>query len=500
MGIIKKLASQTAVYGLSSIFGRFLNYLLVPLYTYYFSAAEYGVVSEFYAYAGFFAVLLIFGFDTGYFRFRNKTRVIGDKAYSTALWFVLIVNLLFFAGIIAINHKLSVWLNYADHPEYVLCFSLILIMDAIAAIPFARLRAEDKAFRFAGVKIIEILITVGLSLFFIKLCPQWHTEQSHPWINVFYDPQIGVGYIFIANLIASISKFVLLAPQLIGLGWGFDKNLFPAMLRYSLPMVVIGFAGIINEMLDRVLMKQLLPYDLTTNMQMLGIYGACYKLSILMTLFIQAFRFAAEPFFFSYADNADARQIYAKVLHYFVIFCVFIFLLVTLFIDFFKYFVGPEFRSGLTIVPVLLMANLFLGIYVNLSIWYKLTDRTLIGAAVSLCAAGLTIYLNVRWIPVYGYAGSAWAHLIGYAGMVVASYLLGQIYYPVKYPVFKILAYIFLGLDIYQLNIVLKPVLHWPTAIQPASLLLLYLAVTALFESAERWRKSHRQNAMVGVR
>ena len=495
MSVIKKLASQTAIYGLSSIFGRFLNYLLVPLYTYYFSAQEYGVVSEFYAYAGFFAVLLIFGFDTGYFRFRDKAQSAGDKAYSTALWFVLLVNLGFFGLIMAINPKLSAWLNYPDHPEYVLYFSLILIMDAIAAIPFARLRAEDKAFRFASVKIIEILITVGLSLFFIKIAPKLYASGNMPWLNTIYKPEIGIGYIFIANLAASICKFLLLAPQLTGLKWGVDKALLPRMLKYSLPMVVIGFAGIINEMLDRVLLKQLLPYDLPTNMKMLGIYGACYKLSILMSLFIQAFRFAAEPFFFSYAGKTDARIIYAKVLHYFVVFCVFIFLLVTLFIDFFKYFVGPEFRSGLDVVPILLLANLFLGIYVNLSIWYKLTDRTLIGAFVSLAAAALTIYLNLRWIPVYGYMGSAWAHLIGYAGMAVVSYALGQIYYPVKYEVFKILAYIFLGLDIYQLNVLLKPTLNWPMGMLPGLLLILYLMVTFLFE---RW-PLRRKNSGIKV-
>jgi Polysaccharide biosynthesis protein. len=358
MSIIRKLASQTAVYGLSSIFGRFLNYLLVPLYTYYFTAAEYGVVSEFYAYAGFFSVLLLFGFETGYFRFRDKERTGPDLAYSTALIFVVLVNLGFFTLILLINTQLSAALNYANHPEYVLCFSLILILDAIAAIPFARLRAENRAFRFAGIKIFEIGITVLLSLFFIIYCPKLYAANPESWIAPIYNPAIGIGYIFIANLLASGFKFLLLAPQLAGLAWGFDRALFGRMVRYSLPMVVIGFAGIINEMLDRVLLKYLLPYDALTNMKMLGIYSACYKLSILMSLFIQAFRYAAEPFFFAYAGKSDARQVYAVVLKFFVIFCVFIFLLVTLFIDFFKYFVGDEFRAGLEVVPILLLANL----------------------------------------------------------------------------------------------------------------------------------------------
>lgn len=484
MGLIKKLASQTAIYGISSIFGRFLNYLLVPLYTYYFSAAEYGVVSEFYAYAGFFSVLLLFGFETGYFRFRDKEHSGQDFAYSTALIFVVFVNLSFFLGICLINAQLSTALNYANHPEYVLCFSLILVLDAISAIPFARLRAENKAFRFAGIKVLEITVTILLSLFFIIYCPKLYAEHSFGWLDAVYDPNIGIGYIFIANLLASIVKFLLLSPQLKGLAWGFDRPLFARMIRYSAPMVVIGFAGIINEMLDRALLKYLLPYDFQTNMKMLGIYSACYKLSILMTLFIQAFRYAAEPFFFAYADKADARDVYAKVLKFFVIFCVFIFLLVTLFIDFFKYFLGDEFRAGLEVVPILLMANLCLGVYVNLSIWYKLTDRTLMGASVSLAGALLTIGLNVAWIPVWGYIGSAWATLTCYAAMAIVSYGLGQYYYPVAYSIKRILAYIGLGVLLYVAKILLPVNIDVPSWLLSLELLSIYLLIVLLFERA----------------
>jgi O-antigen/teichoic acid export membrane protein len=483
MGIIQKLASQTAIYGLSSIFGRFLNYLLVPLYTYYFTAAEYGVVSEFYAYAGFFSVLLLFGFETGYFRFRDKEHSGRDVAYSTALIFVVLVNLGFFLTIMLVNTRLSAALNYANHPEYVLSFALILILDAIASIPFARLRAEDKAFRFAGIKVIEIVITVLLSLFFIIYSPKIYAENPQSWIAKIYNPAIGIGYIFIANLIASLFKFLLLAPQLKGLAWGFDQPLFGRMIRYSLPMVVIGFAGIINEMLDRVLLKYLLPYDLQTNMKMLGIYSACYKLAILMSLFIQAFRYAAEPFFFAYSDKSDARAVYAKVLKFFVIFCVFIFLLVTLFIDFFKYFLGDEFRAGLEVVPILLLANLFLGIYVNLSIWYKLTDRTLMGAFVSLAGAALTIALNIWWIPILGYVGSAWATLACYASMAIASYLLGRRYYPVAYDVKRVLAYITLGVGLYIAREHLPVSTGWQQPwLLSIELMSIYILVTVLFE------------------
>jgi len=485
MSIIRKLASQTAIYGISSIFGRFLNYLLVPLYTYYFTAAEYGVVSEFYAYAGFFSVLLLFGFETGYFRFRDKEHPGRDVAYSTALIFVVLINLGFFLGILLINTQLSAVLNYANHPEYVLYFSVILILDAIAAIPFARLRAEDRAFRFAGIKIIEILVTVLLSLFFIIYCPKAYAENSQSWVALVYNPAVGIGYIFIANLMASAFKFLLLTPQLSGLAWGFDRELFGRMVRYSLPMVVIGFAGIINEMLDRALLKYLLPYDWQTNLKMLGIYSACYKLSILMSLFIQAFRYAAEPFFFAYSDKSDARKVYAVVLKFFVIFCVFIFLLVTLFIDFFKYFVGDEFRAGLEVVPILLLANLCLGIYVNLSIWYKLTDRTLMGAFVSLAGAALTIVLNIWWIPVLGYVGSAWATLACYGSMAVVSYLLGRKYYPVDYDVKRVIGYIGLGVGLYFAQGRLLLTINWQPWLLASALMTLYILITALFEGRQ---------------
>ncbi len=484
MGIIKKLASQTAIYGLSSIFGRFLNYLLVPLYTYYFSAAQYGIVSEFYAYAGFFSVLLLFGFETGYFRFRDKAEIQRDVAYSTALIFVLVINLLFLGLIVFVNNELSSSLNYATHPEYVLCFSAILTLDALSAIPFARLRAQNKAFVFAGIKILEILISVLLSLFFIVYCPKALALNAESWVKPFYNPNLGISYIFLANLMASAFKFIVLIPQFLGLRWGFNRALFIKMLRYSLPMVVIGFAGIINEMLDRALLKFLLPYDPETNMQMLGIYSACYKLSILMSLFIQAFRFAAEPFFFAYADKDDAKAVYAKILNYFVIFCVFIFLLVSLYIDFFKYFLGAEFRVGLKVVPVLLMANLFLGIYVNLSIWYKLTDRTLLGACVSLTGAVITVLLNIWWIPLFGYEGSAWATLICYVFMALISYLLGRRYYPINYNLIRILAYISLGIGLFLSKDVIPVHFAWQTPwLISTALLAMYLLIVLFVES-----------------
>jgi O-antigen/teichoic acid export membrane protein len=355
-------------------------------------------------------------------------------------------------------------------------------LDATASLPFARLRAEQKAFRFAGIKLVEIGVTVGLTLFFIVYCPKLYATNPPPWLAYLYNPAIGLGYVFIANLLASSCKFLLLIPQLAGIVWGFDRLLFGRMLRYSMPMVVIGFAGIINEMLDRALLKYLLPFDFATNLQMLGVYSACYKLAMLMSLFIQAFRYAAEPFFFAYADKNDAREVYAKVLKFFVIFCVLIFLLVTLFIDFFQYFMGEEFRAGLRVVPILLMANLFLGIYVNLSVWYKLTDRTGMGAWVSVVGSMLTVGLNIWWIPLYGYEGSAWATLACYASMAAISYLLGRRFYPVAYPLVPIIGYILLGLALYFAQTGLLVYWAWPWWLLSSALLMLYLLVTLLLE------------------
>ncbi len=481
MNPLRKLASQTAIYGLSSIVGRFLNYLLVPLYTYYFSTEQYGVVSELYAYAGFFAVVLVFGMETGYFRFRKQEEGTG-RVYGTVLTFVLLANVVFIGAFWLFRDQLAELLQYQNHPEYLAWFVAILGLDASANIPFAKLRAENKAVRFAGIKIAEILLTIGLNLFFIVYCRQQQALDPASWVGKLYDPAIGVGYIFISNLIASGFKLAMLLPQLRGFFEGVDFGLLRRMLAYSLPMVVIGLAGIVNEMLDRAILKFLLPYDLSTNLEMLGIYGACYKLSVLMSLFIQAFRYAGEPFFFAYAGKQDAKQIYAQVLRYFVIFCVFVFLLVTLYIDVFQYFIGPKFRVGLPIVPILLMGSLFLGIYVNLSIWYKLTDRTLMGAGVALFGAVLTIALNLWWVPTIGYVGSAWAHLICYLSMTVISYLLGRRYYPVNYGVPTILGYIGLGVVLYFGNCETLILTGWHPLVSGSLFMGVYLVIVALVE------------------
>ena len=482
MNQIRKLVSQTAVYGLSSIVGRFLNYLLVPLYTYTFSAGEYGVVSEFYAYAGFLAVVLVLGMETGYFRFRQNAEFNAKTGYGSALGFLTLLNLLFFLAVYFWLQPLADWLHYPQHPEYLLCFAGILAIDASTALPFAKLRAENRAWHFAGIKLAEIFITITLNLFFLLLCPKLLAGWPESPLTAYYHPQQGVGYIFLANLLASIIKLGLLLPEFRGIRLRPAPGILWPMLSYSLPMVIIGFAGMINEMLDRAILKQLLPYDLATNLKMLGIYGACYKLSILMSLFVQAFRYAGEPFFFAYAGRTDARQAYALVMQYFVIAGIFIFLLVSLYLDFFQYFIGQEFRAGLGVVPILLMANLCLGIYINLSVWYKLSDRTGLGAWVALAGAGLTIALNILWIPNWGYLGSAWATLACYAFMMCLSWLLGRFYYPVPYPLGKIGFYLVLGLGLYLGKQYLQQAQNWNGWLAANLSMALYLLVVALLD------------------
>ncbi len=482
MNPLKRLASQTAVYGVSSVFGRLLNYLLVPLLTYSFAPAEYGIVAELYAYMGFLAVGLLFGMETGYFRFRSDATWRPSIVYGTVLRFLVLANGVFLILILLYQSRVAEWLRHSDQPELIGWCAIILALDSVGAAAFARLRAEERAVRFATVKLLEIAANIGLTLFFVLICRRAFESDPESFLGSIWRPEIGVGYVFIANLIASMLKLVLLTPQLRGGLGTFDRRLFRRLIVYSLPMVIIGLAGITNEMLDRAALKYLLPYDHETNMAQLGVYSACYKLSVLMTLFIQAFRYAGEPFFFSYAREHDARAIYALVLNWFVIGSVLVFLVVTLYLDVFQLFVGPEYRGGLSVVPVLLIAGVFLGIYINLSIWYKLTDRTITGAGVAIVGSAITIFLLLWWVPRFGYAGAAWAHLVCYGVMVILSYLLGRRLYPVPYEVTRVLGYVGFGIGIYLTGDWLVDTLGWHSLATGTLLIGLYVLAVVLLE------------------
>jgi len=451
---IKRLAGQTAIYGTSSIIGRLLNYLLVPLYTRVFETQDYGVVVEMYSYVAFLLVVLTYGMETAFFRFAEKENQSKRRVFSTTLISVLTTSTLFVILVFINSGQLAELVRYPQNPEYVKWLALIIGLDALSFIPFAKLRAENKAIRFATIKFISIGTNITLNLFFIVFCP-WAVKSEYgllaEFIGRFYDPAVGVGYIFISNLVASIVTVVLLLPQIFSFKWSLSITLWGQMIIYALPLLIGGLAGVANEALDKLLLKYMLPKDIA--MSQVGIYGACYKISIMMTIFIQAFRYAAEPFFFAQAKSQNAKELYGEIMKYFVIVCLFIFLAIMLFIDIVQHFVGEQYREGLIVVPILLIANMFLGIYFNLSIWYKLTGRTQFGAIFAITGAFITVILNIWWIPVFGYVGSAWATLACYLSMTVISYLTGKKYYPIKYDVPKILAYILFGIAVYLLSI-----------------------------------------------
>lgn len=449
MSPLKKLASQTAIYGLPTIVGRLLNYFLTPLHTNKFDPAEFGDVTSAYSYVSFLLIFLTYGMETTLFRF-SQTEPEKGKVYSTALTSLLISSLSFVVIACLFAGPISEWAKFDGHPEYIVWFAIILGADAIAAIPFAKLREQGKAKRFAIIKSINIAINIGLNVFFIWFCKGVYDAPESDYksfVEKIYDPSVGIGYIFISNLFASAITLLLLAPEVLSVKWKIDKELWGRMMKYGMPLLIAGLAGMINETLDRTIIPHLIPGEAGKAMN--GIYGACYKVAILMTIFIQAFRFAAEPFFFSQSKEKDSKETNAVIMKYFVLICSLIFLGTTMNLEWIQYFVGKNFRSGMDAVPVLLLANLFLGIFINQSIWYKLTGQTGYGALLTIFGAIITISLNFYWIPKIGYMGSAWATLICYSSMMVVSYFLGNKHYPVNYDLKRIFAYLGLSLTLY---------------------------------------------------
>jgi len=455
---LKRLAGQTAVYGLSSIIGRLLNYLLVPLYTRVLITSEYGVVTEMYAYVSILWVILTYGMETTYFRFSESEK---DKnsVYNTAFLSVVFTSVLFGVLVLFNSDGLAHWLGYSGHTNYVVWFGIILAFDAITAIPFAKLRQQNKAIRFALIKLVNIGVNIGLNLFFILLCPyilkHHHDGIFAELINSFFNPDDMVGYIFISNLIASTITLMMLLPEIRLRKINFDTRLWYKMLAYTWPLLIVSVAGSINLSLDKILLPRLLPQG-TDVMAQVGIYGACYKVSIIMSLFVQTFRYAADPFFFSESSKNDSRQLFADVFNYFTIAVSLIFLFTMMYIDIVIRFIGVDYREGAGVIPILLMGNLFLGIYYTLSIWYKLTNQTIYGAVISAIGAILSVVLNFIFIPSMGYYGSAWAAFTAYTVMMVMSYFLGQKYFPIPYNLRKFVIYTGLPVLFYMISYYLK--------------------------------------------
>ena len=442
MAGIKSLAKDTAIYGLSSIVGRFLNWCLVPLYTRMFPSAEYGVVTFIYSVVALALIILTYGMETGFFRFANHERYKDPMVvYSTSLLSLAASSTAFIVLIMALIGPVSEAMHCVGHESYVAMMGLTVAIDAFCCLPFSYLRFRKRPMRFALLRLINIGLNIGLNLFFILICP-WLWVQAPGWIAWFYDPDFGIGYIFLANLISSAVTMLLLLPELRGFSWKFNPRLWREMIVYSAPLLVLGVAGIMNSTLYSILFPELYP-DKAEAMSQLGIYGANIKIAIVMVMFIQAFRFAYEPFIFAKAkDRGDDRmQSYRDAMKYFVIFAMVIFLAVMFYLDILRLFIDKSYFSGLKVVPIVMIAEFFFGIFFNLSLWYKLTDKTVWGMWFSLLGLVITVVLNVVLVPRYGYMGCAWASFACYGTMMAVSYFVGLVKFPIGYQVSRLVFY-----------------------------------------------------------
>ena len=453
----KQLAGQTAIYGISSVIGRFLNYLLVPLYLHVFKPDEYGVVTEFYAYVIVLQIILTYGMETGFFRFSKKHdkpklvfSTVLTSIFSTSIFFVLILS--FFAK------NISSFLGYENNSDYIIIFASILALDAISAIFFANLRVLNKAAKFALFKIINILVNIGLNLFFILLCPYLY-KNNPSLVNWFYNPNYGVGYIFISNLVASGAVFILLSTELKNIKLKFNYKLWKTILIYSLPLLLTGLTGAVNEMADKLFIKlwTVVPPEVINGhdyvLSQLGIYGANAKLAVVMMMFVQAFRYAAEPFFFSFTkNNADRLKVFADVMKYFVITAFIMFLAVLLNLDILKHFLGKDYYSGLNVVFPLFLSRFLVGVFFVLSFWYKLNDVTRKAIWIFLSGVVVTVILDYFLIPKFGYIAAAWTNFSAYFVMVIFSYFWSRSYFKVKYQYIRLLVYIILPIIFYLMS------------------------------------------------
>ncbi|MFZ2285737.1 MAG: oligosaccharide flippase family protein [Bacteroidales bacterium] len=445
MNDIRKLAGQTVIYGLGTVVPRFLNYaLLTPFYTYILGRGQYGIVTELYAWMVLALVILTYGMETTYFRFAGK-KAPADIVYGTSIVSLFTTSSLFIIAVSLFIHPVSGFLGYGEHPEYIRMFAWIVAIDAFSAIPFAWLRNNNRALTFSILKIINVAVTIVTVFFFLKAAPTLAGKGS-TWIYKIYNPDFQVGYVFVANLAGSAFTLLCLLPFMVKIKPVFDKKLFSRMLAYSWPLLVGGLAGSLNEVLDKILLRRLIGG--AEGLATVGLYGAGYKVGVLMSIFIQMYRFAAEPFFFEKAGSKDAKETYAVTMKYFVITGLILFLGINLYIEALQIIIGPVFRESLIVVPIISMGYLLLGIFINQSIWYKVDDKTIYGAWITIIGAVVTVIVNVVFVPVYGYIAAAWAHVACYLTMVLVSYAVGQKFYPIKYETGKIIMYITLAVGL----------------------------------------------------
>ena len=476
MANLKKLLSDSVVYGLSSIVGRFLNYLLVPLYTYKIAAASggYGVVTNIYAHTALLLVILTFGMETTYFYFANREGTDERTSFRTALQAVGSVGLLFLAAVLLLLRPVSGALGYADHPSYVGAMAVVVALDAFQAICFARLRQQGRAWKFAGLKLAFIVANIALNLFVFLVAPLW---EGKPWMG-WYDASRQVGYIFYINLVCTALVTLGFLPELRdALRARFSGSLLRQMLRYTWPLLLLGIAGILNQVADKQLFPLLVPGE--EGRVQLGIYGACAKIAMIMAMITQAFRYAYEPFVFGGGRDAKSRESQALVMKYFVMFTLLAYLAVVCYTDLFKYIISPGYWEGLRVVPVVMMAEILMGVYFNLSFWYKLTAQTWWGAVISAVGCVVLVGVNVVGVPRVGYMACAWGGVAGYGVCVLMSYFIGQRHYAVPYPLRAIGGYFLLAMVLTAVMLLLRPAsVGWRLA-EGTALLLAYVAVLA---------------------
>ena len=439
MANLKSVVKDTAIYGLSSIVGRFLNYLLVPLYTAKLSAASggYGVITNVYAYTALLMVILTYGMETTFFRYVNKEGENPDKVYSTTMISVASTSLLFVLLVLLFLQPISSFMGYADHSSYIWVMAVTVAVDAFACIPFAYLRYKKRPMKFAILKLANIMMTILLNLFFFLLLPAWTGNGG----------LVDAGYAFYINLFCSVALLFFLLKEITAVKFDFDKALLRRMLSYSWPILVLGVAGILNQTADKILFPYI--YQGTDAHSQLGIYGAASKIAMIMAMITQAFRYAYEPFVFGNNNDKDSRNTYAKAMKFFIIFTLLAFLVVMAYIDLLKYIIGRDYWEGLKVVPVVMAAEIMMGIYFNLSFWYKLIDKTIWGAWFSGIGCVVLITVNVLFVPRYGYMACAWAGFMGYASAMTISYLVGQKKYPINYPLKEIVLYVALAAVLY---------------------------------------------------
>ena len=433
MAGLKSLAKETAIYGVSSIVGRFLNYLLVPVYTIALPASSggYGVVTNIYAWVALILVLLTCGMETGFFRFANKGQDGPMRVYSTTLLSVSIGSLVFVALGLLFLEPIAGWLEYGEHPWYIGMMMIVVAMDAIQSIPFAYLRYKKRPIKFAALKLLFIFLNIALNLFYYVIL-----EGND------------VGYAFLFNLVCTSVVMVCMIPELRGFTYVLDKELLKRMLRYSLPLVILGVAGILNQVADKIIFPFVYPDEAEATIQ-LGIYGAASKIAMIMAMFTQAFRFAYEPFVFGKSKEKDNREMYAQAMKFFIIFTLLAFLAVMFYLDILRHVIGRDYWDGLRVVPIVMAAEIFMGIYFNLSFWYKLIDETRWGAYFSLTGCIILILMNIFLVPKYGYIACAWAGFTGYGVAMLLSYFVGQKKYPIQYDLKAIGMYVLLAAVLY---------------------------------------------------